>query len=190
MTLIEAIAVLFSLMCIILAVKKHVLNWPVGIIGVSAYLILFYRERLYADMILQIVFIIQGIYGWYNWQSNRQNEQDLLVEFLSSKQRTICLLIIGVVSTTWFLFLRHYTNASAPLADAFAATISLAANWLLARKIIESWLLWIIADLVYISLFWYKGLYLSSCIYVLFLFIALKGFTDWIKKRNIQEASF
>ena len=190
MSLIEVIAVLFSLICIILAVKKHVLNWPVGIIGVSAYLILFYRERLYADMMLQIVFIIQGIYGWYNWQHNNQEQHDLQVGYLSNRQRFFYLFIIAAFSTGWFLLLKYYSNASLPLVDSLAATISLVANWMMARKYIENWILWITVDLIYIALFWYKSLYLSSGIYVVFLFLALKGWTDWNKKRNIQEASF
>ena len=76
MTLLESIAVFFSLLCVLLAVKKHILNWPAGIIGVTAYLVLFYQVRLYADMVLQVVFIMQGSCGWDNWQTKKGDQEE------------------------------------------------------------------------------------------------------------------
>ncbi len=187
MSFTEIIAVVFSLACIWLAVKKHVLNWPVGIIGVSAYLVLFYHERLYADMALQVVFIAQGFYGWYNWAgTNQVSDRD--VSLLNGFQRIIYSILIIGISIAWALLLKIFTNASTPYVDAFAATLSLIANWLMARKRIENWILWIIADLVYISLFWYKHLYLSSGIYVVFLGLSVKGLIDWNKAKNTGKA--
>lgn len=187
MSFIEVIAVIFSLACIWLAVKKHILNWLMGIIGVSAYMILFYQERLYADMLLQVVFISQGIYGWYNWVKNKERNDELEVGYLSRNELILYCLIILVVSATWAFILIKYTNASTPLVDAFVATTSLVANWLMAKKKIENWILWILADIIYIALFWYKQLFLSSGIYVVFLILSIKGLIDWNKQRNIKK---
>lgn len=187
MSVIEIIAVVFSLACIWLAVKKHVLNWPMGIIGVSAYMILFYKEKLYADMLLQLVFIAQGCYGWYNWIKKKENDEELKVTYLSFKQRAFYCTFILFISAAWSYALRNYTDASSPYVDAFVATISLIANWLMARKNIENWILWILADIIYVVLFWYKELYLSSGIYAVFLILSIKGLIDWSKQRNIKE---
>lgn len=186
MSLTEIIAVIFSLACIWLAVKKHVLNWPAGIIGVSAYMVLFYRERLYADMALQVVFIVQGIYGWYTWGKG-QNEAELNVSYLKGSQRILYSLVIVVISPVWALLLKKFTNDSTPYVDAFVATLSLVANWLMARKRIENWVLWIVADLIYMGLFLYKHLYLSSGIYVVFLILSVKGLIDWNKTSHTKK---
>lgn len=187
MSIIELIAVVFSLACIWLAVKKHVLNWPTGIIGVTAYMILFYQERLYADMILQLVFILQGVYGWYNWVNKKGNETELDISNLTPQQLVIYSLVILIASATWAFVLKNYTNASTPYVDAFAATTSLVANWLMARKKIENWMLWIFVDVIYITLFWYKHLFLSSGIYVVFLILSIKGFIDWNRTNHIKK---
>lgn len=183
----EIIAVVFSLVCIVLAVKKHVLNWPIGIIAVSAYLILFYKERLYADMVLQVVFIAQGVYGWYNWIQNKTSNEEIKVSYLSNKERVVFVSLILIITLGWAYVLKNYTDASIPYMDALAATISLIANWLMAKKKIDNWILWIIADIIYVALFWYKELYLSSGIYTVFLILAIKGLYDWHKQSDIKK---
>jgi len=187
MSLIEIVAVVFSLLCTWLAVKKHILNWPVGIIGVSAYLLLFYQVKLYADMLLQIVFICQGIYGWYNWYYKNAIEDKVAVSYLKNPQRLLYTLIILAVSIIWALLLANYTNASTPYVDAFVSTTSLIANWLMAKKKTDNWVLWILADIIYVALFWYKELYLSSAVYVVFLVLAIIGLLEWNKKSHIKE---
>jgi len=189
MSVIEIIAVVFSLACTWLAVKKHILNWPMGIIAVVAYMLLFYRERLYADMMLQLIFMEQGFYGWYNWIHKKEaEEQD--VGTLSLTEKITYSFVIVVFSIIWCYFLINYTNASSPIVDSFVSTTSLVANWLMAKKKIENWILWILADAIYIGLFWYKELYLSSFIYSVFLLLAIKGYIDWNKKRNIKKALY
>jgi nicotinamide mononucleotide transporter len=190
MSVIELIAVIFSLACIWLAVKKHVLNWLMGIIGVTAYMILFYRERLYADMVLQLVFILQGIYGWYNWVKKKKHDNEIEVSHLTRKQTIFYSLLILVIAVIWSSILNKYTNASTPHVDAFVATTSLIANWLMAKKKIENWILWILADIIYIGLFVYKQLFLSSGIYVVFLVLSIRGLIDWSKKNNIKKGLF
>jgi nicotinamide mononucleotide transporter len=190
MSVIEIIAVLFSLACIWLAVEKHPLNWPVGLVGVAAYMILFFQVKLYADMLLQVVFIAQGVYGWYNWMKRKDDQKEIEVTYLQTRQRLIYAASIIVTTVAWSYVLVHYTDASTPYVDAFVATLSLVANWLMAKKKTDNWVLWILADAIYVALFWYKELYLSSGIYVIFLILATKGLIDWNKKSDIKKASF
>lgn len=189
MSPIEIIAVVFSLACIWLAVKKHPLNWPVGLIGVAAYMGLFWQVKLYADMLLQVVFMAQGIYGWYNWLKRNDSETGIRVSYLNNRQRLAYAALIPLIAFVWSYLLVHYTDASTPYVDAFVATLSLLANWLMAKKKTDNWALWILADIIYVGLFWYKELYLSSGIYVIFLILASKGLIDWNKKSAIEKAS-
>jgi nicotinamide mononucleotide transporter len=90
-----------------------------------------------------------------------------------------------IVAAALGTILKQYTDASSPYIDALASTISLAANWLLARRKIDNWILWIVADMIYIGLFWYKELYLSSAIYAVFLLICIMGFFEW--KKTVKD---
>jgi nicotinamide mononucleotide transporter len=189
MSVIEIIAVVFSLACTWLAVKKHIFNWPVGIIAIIAYMLLFYNEKLYADMVLQVIFMIQGFYGWYHW-IHKEKEIKITVNELSVREKIIYISLIICFSSLWAYLLITFTNASSPLIDSFVATTSLAANWLMAKKKIENWILWMIADVIYIGLFWYKELYLSSFIYLVFLCLAYKGYKDWKRKNYIKRVLY
>lgn len=188
MSWLELIAVLFSLCCTWLAVRKNVLNWPVGIIGTAAYFFVFYSVQLYADMLLQLVFISQGFYGWYNWKFGKQEKENIIVSSLSQKERLVYGFTILIATVCWCYALQKWTDASLPLADAFVSTLSLAANWLMARKKIENWILWIVADVLYVFLFLYKELYLSGALYVVFVIFATRGFIEWNKGKNINGA--
>ncbi|CAN5410174.1 nicotinamide riboside transporter PnuC [soil metagenome] len=181
MSSIEIGAVFFSLLSVWFAIRRSILNWPFGIVGVALYLVLFYQVRLYADMILQIVFIAQALYGWYNWSKNGSAHDLVQVSILKNNQRLLILLTIAAITLMWATALKKYTEASLPYIDAFASTTSFVATWLMARKKLESWVLWITADIVYIGMFWYKELYLSSGIYSLFLALAVIGLLKWHK---------
>lgn len=190
MSWIEIVAVFFSLLCIVLAMYKHILNWPAGIIGVSAYFLLFYEIKLYADMVLQLVFVVQGLYGWYNWNQDKNKEEKITASFLSNGKRLFYGFLVIAFACGWAWMLMQYTDASTPYADALAATVSLAANWLMARKKIENWILWITADVIYIALFCYKELYLSSGIYAVFLLLSVKGLINWSQQNAIKKDSY
>ncbi|MCB9233716.1 MAG: nicotinamide mononucleotide transporter [Bacteroidia bacterium] len=180
----ELTAVLFSLACVVLSMRRHILNWPAGLIGVSAYFLLFFQAKLYADMGLQVIFFVQGIYGWINWQQSQKAEQQTEVPIarLSLRGRIIYLGAMGGGITGLYFALRHFTDAAMPLWDTTASVSSLTANWLMARRVVESWILWILADILYIGLFMNRELYLSSGIYVVFLGLSTWGLLRWMKE--------
>lgn len=157
MSVVEIVAVTFSLLCVWLSIKRNVLNWPAGIVGVLAYLILFYQIQLYADMILQVFFVGQGIYGWYYWRREKLSTGAIGVFFMTTTQRIFIIILLAFITFGWGFLLTQYTNASVPYIDAFAATSSFAANALMARKKIENWIFWIVADVVISDYFGIKN---------------------------------
>lgn len=182
MSPIEIVAVIFSLACVILAMRKHILNWPAGLVGVIAYFVLFYQIKLYADMGLQVIFFAQGIYGWINWVRSREGQDKVAVPIahLSFKGRLLYSSgMLGVIAGVT-VALTQFTDAVQPLWDTSAAVTSLTANWLMARRVVESWILWIVADLLYIGLFINRELYLSGGIYLIFLILASLGLVRWL----------
>lgn len=179
---IELLAVIFSLICVYYTVHKNILAWPIGLIGVSLYAIIFFNTELFADFGLQFIFFFQGLYGWYNWYKNKHKVTKVIkTAYLSIRDKLIYLSFILITYIGVSLFLINYTNSSVPYVDSFVATLSLYANWLLAKRKIDNWFLWIIADIIYIGLFYYKGLFMSSGLYLIFLVMATIGLINWIK---------
>ena len=155
----EIIAVIFSLICVYLTVKKNIWAWGTGLIGVIAYGFVFFGANLYADFGLQFVFFAQGIYGWYNWVNNKDiATKELKTAHLSITEYIIYGISMVILYTTVVYILSNYTDSQLPYVDSFVSILSLFANWLLAKRKIENWILWIIANVVFIWLFITKEL--------------------------------
>ncbi len=181
MNIIEIIAVLFTLLSVILTVKGNILCWPAGLIGVTFYSIIFYQHHLLGDLFLQGVFVIQSILGWINW---RKPKEELPISFLNKKQ--LAYLISGIVVLyTITLYLTSRYGGNMPILDSSAMTLSIMATFLLVKKKVEAWVLWIINDIILITLFSLNGLNISSYVYFLFLILAVIGLRKWIKYTKI-----
>lgn len=180
--IIEIFAVVFSFLCVYLSTIKNPLAWVIGIVGIFFYMFVFYENNLYADFILQFVFISQSIYGWVNWIKNKSIKTDeVKVEYLTNKNRIKYIFFIICTYAIVAFTLNKYTNSSVPYIDSFVATLSLYANWLLAQRKIENWIIWMVANVIYVGLFIYKGLYLSSGLYFIFLINSIRGLILWSK---------
>jgi nicotinamide mononucleotide transporter len=185
----EVVAVLFFIISIVLTIRKNIWLWPSGLVAELFYLYIFYSEKMYADSGLQIIYLFQSIYGWYYWAMVK-TEKEVDVTLLSISGRVYVLFGVAAITGATYFVLITYTDASVPYWDALAASLSLAANWLLARRIFENWVLWILADLIYIGLFIYKDLYLSSGIYLIFIFLSVAGLIKWKKELVARKVLF
>ena len=181
MSAVEVVAVVATLLSVWLSVRRNILTWPTGIVGVSAYFVVFLRTRLYADMTLQLLFFIQCIYGWWAWRRSTQRAEPP-IRTLSMRGRAA--VVLGVAALAWLAgtLLTRYTDASAPYWDATASVLSLTANQMLARRLLENWVLWIVADALYVGIFTFKGLYLSAGLYALFLAMVIAGLRRWTRE--------
>ena len=189
MSAIEGIAVLMTLIGIALTIRQHVACWPVGIIGIVAYLVLFIQAKLYADSALQPIYIAQSVYGWWYWsRGGRDGESTTPIVTLGWRARAGVIVATAVTALVVGMGLARWTDAAAPYADAALSATSLAANWLLARKVLENWILWILVNIGYVVLFWRKGLHLSSGLYVILLGLAVAGLVEWNRARRSQHS--
>ena len=177
--MIEFLAVIFTLLSVWLTIKRHVMSWPVGLFAVAFYMLVFWQTKLYSDFGLQFIFFAQGIYGAINWFKNREDQVHTKVEILTHSERLFWLFSGSVVYVGVAALMDRYTDASVPWIDSFVAVFSLIANWILAKRKIESWVIWIGVDLIYINLFLFKELYWSAGLYAILLLLAIKGLKDW-----------
>ena len=175
----EIIGVVFGLMCVWLVARNNVWSWPVGLVNITAYAVVFYQVGLYADVTLQVAFFFLSIYGWFSW-GKIKNDLPVTRLPVETVLRLGALLPILVVSSG--LFFSVYTSASVPYVDSAIMVLSLFAQWLMARKVLESWWLWIAVDVIGIGLYSYKGLYLTSGLYFIYLIICIIGLRTWNKQ--------
>ena len=183
----EIIAVITGLLCVYLAAVNNIWNWPFAIISVSIYIFIFFEARLYADMGLQFYFMAMNIYGWYYWSHKPAAEQKTPV-ILIKKQETIVAAIAVVLFTFILGSVLKYTTASFPYLDSFCTACSLVAQYLLARKVLQNWLIWIFVDVIYVGVYTFKDLHLTAIMYAIYVAMALLGYLDWRKEYRKQIA--
>lgn len=184
MTWIEGIAAVCGLLCVWLTVRQNVLCWPTGLVQVVLYIGVFYQARLYSDLILHLVYVVMQIYGWYHWLHGGRERKELQVTAMSLAGLLAWLGIVAAATVPWGYSMATYTDAAAPYADAFIAVASLIAQWLMARKKLESWYFWIAVDIVAIVVYLYKELVITTGLYSVFLVLAVLGYFQW--KRTLQ----
>ncbi len=180
--LLEWFGVFTGILCVWLAAKNNIWNWPIAIISVSIYIFIFFESRLYADMGLQFYFFAMNAYGWYFWSRQKNNsKKERPISIMTRKE---WLLAIGgaiLFTLALGLFLHQNTNASFPFLDSFCTACSLIAQLFLARRVLQNWLIWIFVDLIYVGVYIAKDLYATSLMYLLYIFIATMGYIDWKK---------
>ncbi len=174
----ELLGFITGLWCVWLTVKVKIGNFPVGIANSSFFLVLFLAAGLYADAGLQVVYIVLGFVGWWQWLHGGHDHARLDARWASSRE--IITLIMAVVLITWGLtVLLGHVNDVAPFWDALTTALSLAAQWLLNTKKVQTWWFWIAADVIYIPLYGSKHLWLTSAVYVVFLALCVRGLAAW-----------
>jgi nicotinamide mononucleotide transporter len=178
-SVIELIAVGFGLASVWLVKKEVVWAFPVGAVNVLIYVFICFSARLYAYAGINVFYFLMGMYGWYNWIRKTGSDDHVPITVCRKKERWLYAALILVFFIAIYLMLTKFTDSTIPLWDAVTTAIYIIAMWLMARKKIEHWLLWIIGDLVSIWLFAYEKLVFSSFQYLVFTLIAIFGWLEW-----------
>ena len=174
----EGIAAVFGVISVYLSTRQNIWSWPTAIVNVGLYTIVFYQGRLYGQMALQPIYLVLSAYGWYQWLHGGAQRTELRVSRASPR----LLATVGVLNLAAWIALAailRRTDAVLPWLDALLTTTSLVAQWMMTRKILENWVLWIAVDLVYVPMFISQGLYATAMLYAAFLVLALRGVVEW-----------
>ena len=185
-SLLEWIGTISGFICIYLAAKENVWNWPVSIISVVTYSIVFYQSKLYGDAVLQLYFLATAFYGWYFWLKKEATE-DKPISSIHLKEWVFIIAGIAVLTGLLGLFLQKYTDTDVPYADGFCTAMSFTAQLLMTRKILQNWLIWIVVDICYVPLYLHKHLSLTALLYFALIILAVMGYKDWRKTYREQE---
>ncbi|MBL7979401.1 MAG: nicotinamide mononucleotide transporter [Bacteroidetes Order II. Incertae sedis bacterium] len=195
LTWFEFIAFVFNLVCVYLNTKENVWAWPIGMVGIVFSMLLFFNFQLYGDFCLQFIFLGSSLYGWYEWLYGGEHKSILQVSRATPKLWALATAFIGIGWLSMGYFFAHIHDiwpgipqTNVPYFDALPTMMSVVAQMMLARKIYENWHLWIMADVIYVTLFIVKELYLTALLYGLFIALCILGLREW-KKSMISPAS-
>lgn len=193
-SLVELIGTVFGMLCVWLTAKEKVICWPIGLVNIVFFFIMFYQVRLYSDMLLQIYFFVMTIYGWWKWTHPAEGEHDKKAELkISGIQPGRFWFLLGatafaiVVTGTLMRYVHIWIPfvfpepAAFPYADAFTTVLSIVATVLMAVKKRECWYFWIAVDIVATVVYFMKGIHLVAIEYIIFGMIAFSGFLTWRK---------
>ena len=180
-------AVLFGVVSVLLSVRQNIWSWPTALVNVALYFVVFFQSGLYSDMGLQVVYFVLSIYGWYEWLYGGEGTHGAL------RVANIAAHVDGAVGDRRgrsgprsAAITSRLPGAAVPYLDAATATTSLVAQYMMTRKLLENWIVWIVVDVVYVAMFIWRGLYLTAANYAIYLGLAVLGYVAW--KRSLMAA--
>ncbi len=188
MSPLEIAAVATTLLCVWMVVKQNMWTWPLGLVAVTLYGIFFYQHKLYADMGLQAVYFAFNVYGWYEWLYGGEGHTRLKVSKVPRRVLVFLIVLGAVFAYGLGSFLAEHTDAAVPLLDSTLTSYSLVAQFLMTRKWIENWHVWITVDVAYVYLFISRKLYLTAGLYAVFIVLATMGLLEWKRSHDADRA--
>ena len=181
----EVVAVVITLAAVYLTTRQVIWCWPLGMVSVTLYALVFFEARLYADMGLQGLYFGLAAYGWWAWLHGAAEHGELAVTTTSWRAWAVLLVLATLGGVFLGQVLNRLTDASLPFLDSLLTSFSIAAQWMQTRKLLESWLVWLAVDVLYVGMFLYKDLYPTAVLYGVFLILAAFGFIAWKRSMGV-----
>jgi len=187
----EVAGAILGILYVILSVRQNILTWPTGLLTSFLYIVVFYKSGLYAAMGLQTYYVAISIYGWYFWLNGKRNENEnaLSVSRATNKIILSTILVSILLYGILFLFLNRFTDSDVPHFDAFTTAWSISATWMLAKKHIETWIIWMVVDVLSIGLYVHKNLWPTAILFIVYTVMAVWGWLEWQKDLNKKHES-
>jgi nicotinamide mononucleotide transporter len=191
---IEVFGAVSGIVYVILEIRQNIWLWPVGIVTSAVYVIVFFTNKFYADMSLQVYYLIISFAGWYWWSVGKRGKSTegkevtspLAVTFLNLRVGLILLFVFILLYLLMYFGLSKLTDSPVPEWDSFITSLSIIATWMLARKILEHWYLWIIVNTVSVILFLTRALYPTVILYLVYAIMSFVGLIEWKKSMHAE----
>lgn len=201
MSYLEFFGTIFNLWAVWLTTRRSIWGWPIGLVGVVLYAFLFYQIQFYSDLIEQLYYVATGLFGWWAWlhpptAAHADEKRELRVGQLTLRTNILVNSVTFAISLLWgfgmtkidrYLPILFPEPASFPYLDAITTVFSFLAQWLMAKKKIECWILWIAVDFIGVGVYWAKGIKFVALEFVLFLVLAVMGYLNWKKELRRYE---
>jgi nicotinamide mononucleotide transporter len=184
----EWTAAIITAMSVYLAARENIWNWPTAIVSVAMYTIVYVRSGLYSDAGLQVFYLVISFYGWYEWLYGGEGRTELHVNRASAKMWAWCAAVGLLFWLADATVMSRVSGVAFPWIDAATTTVSLVAQWMMTRKLLENWILWIAVNVVYVPMLLVKHLYPTAALYAVLLLLAIKGLVDWRRSYQATRA--
>ena len=181
----EFTAVFFAILYLILAVNQNILCWVAGIVSSILYFFIMQSAGLYMEAYLQIFYVFMGLYGWLQWRKGNQIDNNFIVNTWSNSKHLYAISSILALSVVSGLLLESYTDAALPFFDAFVTWGAVVATYMVAKKLLENWIYWLVIDSISILLFISRGLLPTAFLFALYIVIIFVGYKSW--KKALEE---
>ena len=186
-TLAEQIATVLGVVGVWLAMRESLWNFPVGLVQVAIFGWVCFHGKLYSETLLQGFFFAALVYGWVNWTRGAQNADNKLpVRRLSARELVAWSGATLILWVLWSEGMAKFTDAALPFADGFVFALSVSSQWLQAKKVVENWIGWLIANTAAVGVFWYKQYYWFAALYLVFWFLAWGGWRAWRHSMHVS----
>ena len=184
---IEIVGAILSLIYLYLSIKQKLSLWFFGIISSLFYIVIFFQTKFYADMSLQFYYVVIRIYGWINWKhGDNLAGKEMPAAQLTKRLFVNLCIATGLIYIIYYFILSRFTDSTIPKADSVVGALSIVGTWMLARKLIENWIVWIVADGLCVGLYFYKGLYPTAILFIIYTFMAAVGYWEWKKSPSLK----
>jgi nicotinamide mononucleotide transporter len=183
----EAVAALTGLAYLLLAVRRNLLCWLCAFVSTSIYLVLFARAGWYMQSLLQVFYLAMAVYGFIDWRKGRTAAGEVVIRsWTPTWHVTVAIAVVAASAVNGWL-LAHYTNAAAPYVDSFVTWGSVVTTWMVARRVIENWLYWVVVDGVAAWLYFSQGLLATTLLFLIYLGIVVRGYFVWRREQAQQR---
>lgn len=186
-SLLELLAVFFAVAYLVLAVRENSLCWYAAGISTLIFLFIFWNVKLYMESGLQIYYLAMAFYGWYQWRDAQTETVSLRVSKWRAKQHVVALVLIAALTFVTGSLLNSGTDANMPYLDSFTTWASVVTTFMVARKILENWLYWLVIDSVSIYLYLDRELYFTSLLFAIYIVIIFFGWFAWNRSYRQRE---
>ena len=183
----ELLGFITGVLNVYLVTRENIWSWPLGVLNAGFYIVVFARSGLYSDTGLQVVYLVLSFYGWWHWLRGDPAQHEVLVTRTGTRHAAILAVIAVALWGLVFSITSRIPGTKLPLLDAALAVSSLIAQWMMTRKLLENWALWIALDVIYVGVFIMRGLRLTAILYAVFLLLAILGHIEW--KRSFARTS-
>lgn len=189
---IELLGAFLGLLYIFFSIKQHILTWPTGLLTSLLYVIVFFQSGFYADMGLQVYYVFISIYGWYFWlkggkKENTQGSQQVPVRKTPLKMMLYSIPVTAAIYIVLLFVLLNFTDSTVPYMDSLTTALSISATYMLAKKYIEHWLIWVFVDIFSAGLYVYKNLWPTVVLFLVYTIMAVIGYKNWEKDLKEQQ---
>lgn len=186
----ELVAVVLSLAMVACNIREVHWGWPLAIVASLLYFAFFWHQRIYGAALLQLVFAAFGLWGWWQWLRGRRDDGSALrVALMSGRARVVALLAGALLWPAVAGILLTLTDTDVPWWDGFSTAWSLVGQWMLARKYLENWVVWILVDVAAVGLYAYKALWPTAALYLVFSAMCVAGIREWRRRLRAPRAA-